>query len=441
MVVQFHKDSIMKTFSILFLLFFLGININAQEISAPEELFEEGRFFFQRRDYKEAVYFFKKLAQKYPQNSNYNFKVGECYLNIPGQEYLAVKYLETAAQNTVPKREYNGRKFNFEKAPLHAYFYLGNAYRADGQLDNALKAYNKFLDSPYFHGNYNLTVVENEIKSCERAKIIQDTPVKLKTQKLGPEINTDYSEFNALKSGDGNTLVFVRGLKFYDAIFYSIKEEGGWSKPININQDVVSDGDYYPTSLNHDGTKMLLVREVDLNSDIYISYLKEGAWTPAKKLQGKVNTQVQETFASFGTSDNIIYFASDRQGGKGGKDIFVSKKETGEVWGKPKNLGKVINSPMDEETPVVCKDGKTLFFSSKSHYNMGGYDIFYSYKNQNKWSIPRNIGYPVNTTRDDLFYIVDNSCLSALFSQIDPETGSSDIYELMVEEPLALPND
>ena len=182
----------MKTLSIL-LAVFISLMSFAQEISNPTELFDEGQYFFHREDYKEALYFFNRLTQKIPGNANYHFKVGECYLNIPGQEHLAVKHFEAAVEKTVPKKEYKDKDFNEESAPLHAYFYLGNAYRIDGQLDEALKAYNRFIDSPYFLNNYNLNVVENEIFSCERAKIIQDSPIKMTTDKL----NLDKNSFTA----------------------------------------------------------------------------------------------------------------------------------------------------------------------------------------------------------------------------------------------------
>lgn len=428
----------MKTLLTLVLLFASLISYS-QEISDPKELYEEAQYFFQREDYKEALYFYKRLIQKTPDNANFNFKVGECYLNIAGQEYLAVSYLKKAVLSIEAKNEYKSYDYNEENAPLHSYFFLGNAFRAAGELDSALTWYAKYIDSPYFHYNYNLGVVEAEVKSCERAKIIQDTPVKIAKSAIDPDINTDYSEFNPLRSKDGNSLIFMRGLKFYDAIFYSVKKEGVWSKPININPDVVSDGDYYPTGVNSDGTKMLLTREADLNADIYISYLKGGSWTKAERLRGKINSAVFETYATFGASDDIIYLVSDRQGGPGGKDIFYSTLGAKDKWSRPKSIGKVINSKEDEDTPVICDDGKTLFFSSESHYNMGRYDVFYSFYEDNTWSIPRNIGSPVNTTRDDVFYIVDETCLSALFSIIDPETGYSDIYSIKLEEPLAKP--
>jgi tetratricopeptide (TPR) repeat protein len=429
----------MKNIQLLIITLVFAIRANAQLSYTPEELFDEGQFFFLRKDYKEALYFFKQLADKNKEHANFNFKTGECYLNIPGLEYKAVPYFQVAIKNTVPKREYDSREFTEDKAPLHAWFFLGNAYRMAGKLDDALKSYFTFMDSPYFLNNYNPGVVEREIKSCERAKIIQDAPLDLVKTPFNESINTSSSEFNPVLSKDGNTLVFVRGLKFYDAVFVSKKTESGWSAPVNINQEIVSDGDYYPTGLNADGTVMLLVREFEDNSDIYYSEFKDFKWTEAKRLPGKINSLMYETYATFGADDNTIFFVSDRSRTRGGKDIFVSKLDSKGDWGSPKNMGKVINTKLDEDTPVICNDGKVLFFSSQGHYNMGGKDIFYTYLEKNKWSVPRNVGYPVSTTRDDLFYMVTNVCSKAIYSIIDPETGLSDLYTIEIKEPLAIP--
>jgi tetratricopeptide (TPR) repeat protein len=429
----------MRSFFICWLFLFNVFFCYAQQEYTSEELFNEGQYFFQRQDYKEAVFFFKQLAEKVPANNNYNFKVGECYLNIPGQEQLAIPYLEKASKKVVPKKEYDSRNFNERSAPLHALFYLGNAYRMAGQLSDALASYNKFLDSPYFYGSYNQNVVEAEIALCERAKIIQDAPIKFTKTLLADSINTSYSEFTPVLSADGQTFLFVRGLKFYDAVFMSKKTADGWSEPYSINPDILSDGDMYPTGINSNGTVLLLVKETDENADIYISYLKDSKWTKAEEIPGKINSLSAESFASFGPDDRTIYFSSDRSGSKGGKDIFYSIQKDDGSWDKPKNIGKVINSEVDEDAPVICNDGKTIFFSSKSHYNMGGYDIFYSNFINKKWSEPKNIGFPINTTRDDVFYIVDNTCKTALYSIINLETGLADIYEIELTKPLAIP--
>lgn len=428
----------MKYLVVLSIVFSLTAAVSAQETVDKNEMFEEGQFFFERTDYKEALYFFKRLVNEDVDNAHFNFKVGECYLNIPGQEHLAVPYFELAAKRTVPKRDYKGKEVSEVHAPLHAYFYLGNAYRMAGELELALVAYNKFIDSPYFYGFYNLGVVEREMKSCERAKIIQDSPIDLVTTKLDEPIASEFTEYNPVLSHDGTKMAFVRGLKFYEAIFVSELIEGKWSKPVNISPEIGSDGDYFPTGLSTDGTVLLMTRMFNGDANIYYSEFNGKVWSKAQKLPGKANTIANETYASFGENDETIYIVSDNKRGRGGKDIWISQKSGDGDWKKAKNMGKVINTELDEETPMICRKNKTLFFSSKGHYNMGGFDIFYT-NQEEEWSIPRNIGYPFNSTRDDLFYTVNPDCNSGYYSVIDLETGLADIYLMQVNSVLAIP--
>ncbi len=414
-------------------------SLRAQESATSEELFDDAQYFFVRKDYKEAVFFFKKLLEVKPNNANFNFKAGECYLNIPGQEHLAVPYFEKACMKTVPKNAYKEREYNESSAPLHAYYYLGNAYRMAEQLESALKAYNKFIDSPYFYGNYNLAIVEQEIKSCERAKIIQDSPIDMSSTLIGEPIGSSFSEFNPAISSDNKTLAFVRGLKFYDAVFVSRWVDNQWSEPVNINPEIGSDGEYYPTGINSDGTLILFVQINTDNSDIFYSQYNGQIWSKLQKLPGKVNTMANESFASFGQDDNTLLLVSNRNGGKGGKDIWISKKSESGLWEKPKNLGKTINTKLDEESPVMCRETGTLFFSSQSHYNMGGFDVFYTNKPYNEWSVPRNLGYPLNTTRDNLNFRVTGKCNTGYYSIIDKDSGVSDIFLIELKSTLSIP--
>jgi hypothetical protein len=409
-------------------------NTVAQTSSGNQEDFNEGQFYFNREEYQDALYFYVKLVEKDSMNANFNFKVGECYLNIPGKEHLAVPYFEKSILKLVPKKKYNKKDFNEKNAPLHAYFYLGNAYRMDNQLNKALDCYAKFLSSPYFYGNYNQEVVEQEMKSCQRAKIIQDAPLDLEKVNLGPAINSIFSEEMPVVSGDGNTLVFIRHLKFYDAVFYSVKSTAGWKESVNIDPEIVSDGDLYPSGLSFDGSKLLLIKKNPDNSSIYISYLRNAVWTKAVPLQDKINTLGDETFASFGPREESIYLSSNRPAGKGDYNIYVSRQSAKGLWGKPKNIGKPINTEYDEQDPIVCDNGGVLFFCSKGQYNMGGYDIFYSILKNGKWTLPVNIGYPINDTRDNMIFYPTNECKQGYMAITDSTGyGESDIYMVTIK--------
>ena len=176
---------------LLLALFFLipGSFLFAQEISDPEELFDEGEFFFLAEEYEEALYYYQTLLQHDSDNANFNFKLGNTYINIPGQEFRAIPYLEKAILNTSIK--YKNRSYKEKRAPHYAYYTLGDAYRMNNELHKALNIYQIFTESDDFEGNYNLDIVEAKIKACERAKIIQDVPINASFSKLDSPINTN----------------------------------------------------------------------------------------------------------------------------------------------------------------------------------------------------------------------------------------------------------
>ncbi|UCH15455.1 MAG: tetratricopeptide repeat protein, partial [Bacteroidales bacterium] len=277
-----------------YLLFFFSIisisfiNVYGQIEEDIEDYFKEGEYFFGRGDYEEAVFNYLKLIEHYPDNSNFNFKAGECYLKIQGKETLAIPFFEKALTNITEKNKYKRKSFEEDKAPLHVYFYLGNAYRINNELDKALEAYNTFVNSPFYFNNYNQVIVENEIKSCERAKIIQDCPTIFDEHLLSENINTEVAESNPVVSGDGKSLVFIRKLKFYDAVFYSVMVDDKWTEPVNINPQIISDGDLYPTSLSFNGNELYLVKRANSNADIYVSYLVDCIWTEATKMSKEI---------------------------------------------------------------------------------------------------------------------------------------------------------
>lgn len=415
-------------------LILLGQSPFAQVITDPEELFSEGEFFFLAEEYEEALYFYLQLLETDPDHPNYNFKVGETYLNIPGREYMAIPYLEKAITNTTIK--YRKRSFKQKKAPHYAYFSLGNAYRINNELDKALRIYEEFTSSDDFEGNYNLDIVENEIRACQRAKMIQDVPIDIKFAKLPPPVNTHSDNTNAVLSGDGNTMIFITELPFYDAIHLSHKVDGSWTEPEVLNPQVGSDGDMYPTCLSYDGKELYMVKRDEDNNDIYRSTLGTEFWSKARPLGPAINTGTHETHASLSADGNTLYFTSARRGGFGGLDIYRSERTASGDWGEAVNLGPIINTESNEETPFLSDDGKQLYFSSEGHFNMGGFDIFFSKLDGNgRWKDPINIGYPINTTGDNLFFYPIGNGRQAYYSRIEREGAHDfDIYQLFIGE-------
>jgi tetratricopeptide (TPR) repeat protein len=400
-------------------------SVFAQFTSEVTEQFNEGEYFLNRSDYKEAAFYFRKIVDRYPDNAHFNFKLGECYLNMAGSEALAIPCLEKAVKHIEAKQKYKQKDIAETHAPLHAYFYLGNAYRMGNRLDDAMKAYSTFINSPFYYGNYNVTIVENEIKSCERAKIIQDNPVNISQDLLDTIINTEADEMNPVISQDENTLLFVRRLKFYDAIFLSTRTGNQWSQPVNLNPLIRSDGDMFPSCLSSDGNELYLVKTNGTRKEIWVATRQNTTWTPAVRLNNYINTSAGETSPSISSDGKTLYFVSNRKGGLGGTDIYYSRKEN-QGWGKARNLGKMINTAFDEESPCIINNDSLLYFSSKGHFSMGGYDIFSTSIAGGKWSDPVNIGYPLNNTSDNTSYKAAQGGKAGYYSRMGMEGSTSE---------------
>lgn len=403
-----------------------------QQKITPAEALADGDYFYYAEDYSEALYNYLKLVNTDLITPNIRFKIGMCYLNIQGEEPNAIPFLEEAVKKTTPR--YKKRSPKETLAPEYALFYLGQAYRVNNELDKALDAFNSFLSVPGFENKYNLNEVMNEIKACEKGKIIQDIPVNVKMINLGPVINSPVSNYNPVISPDESVLVFMSELKFYNGIFISHKKSGKWTEPENITPQVGSDGDVVPTSISSDAKTIYLVKGEGDDRDIYESHYDGTFWTKLKPLNDLINSGKAESHASISTDGKTLYFSSNRRGGFGGLDIYKSELQSNGDWGAPQNLGDVINTPFNEETPFISSDNSILYFSSQSHYNMGGYDIFYSRKNKNKkWSDPVNIGYPVNTTGDNLFYApVGNGSVGYMSRITEDGYGKQDIYRIEI---------
>lgn len=425
----------MKGFaSALFLLFSVTFLAKGQIGQEHRETWLEAESYFLFEEYADALVYYQQLNRYYPDNDNINFKIGVCLLNDPFRKEESIAWLEKAVQNTDPK--YKEDSYRETKAPTEAYFYLGNAYRINNQLDTAISTYRKFkeIGDP---GVYDFDLVDKQIESCEHAKELMGDPVDFDMVNLGDRINSRFSDVNPVISGDRTKMVFLQKQAFTDAFFYSEKTDGQWSYPRILNPDLLLDVDdfAYPTGLSWDGTVLLLYKSDDYNGNIYVSRNTDGRWTPPEKLSDNINTKYWESHACFSRDGKTLYFTSNRKGSNGGLDIYMSHyDEEEQEWGKATNLGKTINSPYNEESPYISADGRTLYFSSYGHYNMGGYDIFYStLDDRGKWTEPVNLGYPINTTDDDQFYEASGDAFHAYLSKVSPDGyGRTDIYAIEI---------
>jgi outer membrane protein OmpA-like peptidoglycan-associated protein/Tol biopolymer transport system component len=274
-------------------------------------------------------------------------------------------------------------------------------------------------------------------------------PVPFDVNQLGPAINSADDEYWPSLTVDGQILFFTRLIRRDDPapksnqfvqedIFNSQLIENCWqeSHPVSSLNSNENEG---AQSISADGRMLFYTacnRPDGMGScDIYYSILRSGKWSEPFNAGKPVSSVDWDAQPSFSIDGRTIYFSSNRKGGKGGMDIWKCDllKFTANgaaIWGYPVNLGDSINTPGNEMSPFIHSDGKTLYFASNHWPGMGGSDIFHSRMlDQKTWSKARNMGYPINTFKDEMGLVVDASGANAYFSSDRPGSQGKDIYE------------
>jgi hypothetical protein len=404
--------------------------LTAQVNRTLQDIFIEAEYFFMNEDYPDALPYYLQLYEKVPGNSNIAFRIGACYLNIDGKKNLSIDFLEVATKN-LSARQVEG-SITQTAAPYDALYDLGRAYLINYQFDKASETFTRYKGTLLPDDRANIDFINKNIESCETAKELLNKPVTFVAENLGKPVSTEESEFYPVISSDGKSLAFMVSEKFYDAIMFSSLVNDKWSTPVNITPELESDGDMYISCLASDGNTLYLSKDDNLNSDIFISKFDGIRWGRTIKLNKNINTRYWESHGFVSSNGNQLIFASDRPGGFGGLDLYISTMVNGE-WGPAVNLGPQVNTQFNEDRPFLVNNGKTLYFCSQGHLNMGGHDIFRSeLQSNNLWSKPQNLGYPVNTPDDNVFFMPIGNGKTGYYSIFKESGGygNEDIYRI-----------
>jgi OmpA-OmpF porin, OOP family len=330
-------------------------------------------------------------------------------------------------------------------------FYLAECAFMQTQYEKALPLYERFLKQS--HANSNLiTQSTQQVKNAKFAAkgILQ--PIKLIPNPLPNGINTPGEEANAITSADNNSIIWYAhrsectGGQQADVQY----QYGADLFVINMNEAnvILPFGQSINTAV-HEKEHFLTADRLQLyfarhplnagkeyNCDIFLSQRLNNQWQTPKPLPPSINSPFCDSWPTFSAEGQNLYFASDRPGGFGGYDIWVSQRK-GEDWSQPLNLGPTINTPGDEFDPFIDKNVNFLYFSSNFHAGFGGFDIFRSQKLQQKWATPQNIGYPLNTPYDEMDWFIDSDEKNCYFNSNRPGgLGMNDIYSFQLPKYL-----
>ncbi|MFZ2286493.1 MAG: tetratricopeptide repeat protein [Bacteroidales bacterium] len=421
----------MKRFALLLFILSMGCIARAQDNIRLQEAFYEAEYFMMRGDYSDALPYYQGIYAAMPENASIAFRLGLCYLNIPGSKNQAIEYLEKASQNITAK--YREGSLRQTEAPYESLFFLGDAYRINYMFEKAKEAYSIYRETLLPSDIENIMFVDQQIAACNNAPALMATPVKFTVETVDNILNDSNENFFPVVSSDGKSIAFMTSMKFYDAIMFSRMIRNEWTAPVNITPQLESDGDHYVSYISNSGDMMLLSKDDNINSDIWISRSDGSTWEPARKLKKEINTKYWEAHGFITEDGNTMIFSSDRPGGFGGLDLYTSKLGSDGEWGKPVNMGPEINTPFNDDRPFLVKNGTVLFFASQGHYNMGGYDVFRSDMQYNGlWSKPVNLGYPLNGPDDNIFFCPAEGGKSGYLSLEgrDDGAGKADIYRI-----------
>lgn len=431
------------------------LSLLAQNVEFDKNLFKE-----QKTEFKEAVknievgdeYYFSQPMARYPQampyyeaankfnpnNGELNFKIGMCYLNS-NLKFKALSYFEKAY------------KLKPDVSP-DIHFYLGKGSQLAKEWDKAIAEYELYKKSANPKESADLIAqATKKSAECASGKKLQASPIRVWIDNMGGNVNTDAPEYGMIMNADATEIYFTSRRpnttgggkdeyinEWFEDIYTSKRVNGAWTPALNVGAPLNTKGHDATVALSPDGSKMIIYLDDNGDGNLYESLKKNDVWGKPKKLDDDICSPYHESSAWYSSDGKKLYFISNRplEGKKGApkdKDIYVASWNAEKKrWDNVTRLPETINSKYEEDGVFLHPDGKTMYFSSQGHTSMGGYDVFYSVLQDNgSWSAPVNVGYPVNTPDDDVFFVVSASGKNAYMTSFREDGfGEKDLYKI-----------
>lgn len=390
---------------------------------------KEGDAAQESGDNKTALNSYLQAYKLNPNNASLNYKIGVQYLRSD-YPHKCLSYFETAYKLD-------------PKVDKDILFSLGVANQENLKFDEATDFYSKFRatlepSSPL------IAKVDRRLYECANGKEFVANPVDVKISSVSKILNSSSPDFAPVISADEKVMIFTSrrpgstgGLldetgQYYEDIYIAKKVNGQWGAPQNIGSSINTDGHDASIALSADGSELFIYKDDGAGDIYYCKQRSDGSWSKPLPIEGSVNSRsFYENAAAVSPDGTTLFFASNREGGYGGLDLYMVQMNDKGFWGKPTNLGDVINTPEDDEGPFMDFDGVTLYFSSRAHKGMGGYDIFKTVfdSTRNQWIEPINMGYPINSADDDIYFVLSGDGSHGYYaSSKDEGVGEKDIY-------------
>jgi outer membrane protein OmpA-like peptidoglycan-associated protein/tetratricopeptide (TPR) repeat protein len=406
----------------------------------PGNNYDQGKSLYDKKSYTEAIPYFEACLNSDPANQDALYLVGLCYRYTNLNEKAITAFNSLAAINP----EY------------WAWFYYeaGIAYDQLKQYENSVNMYEAFIwrfpgkpqNAIYFHQAKYKILYAKEQKALQALPKVMKDPVR-----LSDAVNTTYDDYMPALDPTGRKLYFTSqrvggtddekaDAKEGDEDIYFIElKDNAWSTPKLLPEPLNSGSNEGAACFSADGQVMVYTacgRDDGMGScDLYISTLEGEKWTKPLNIGNIVNKDAWDSQPTMSYDGSKIIFASSRNDGYGDEDLYMIEKNIFGEWGPAMNLGGIVNTPFSDSSPFLSQDGKTLYFGSIGHPGYGGIDLFKTTLENGKWSIPVNLGKPLNTEGDDRYFTIGGSGEKGYFAS-NKQTGNLDLYEIEIPEDM-----
>ncbi len=394
----------LKVFWLLLAFFCFTSATLAQEDYRPRKgsvkFYEKGLQAIRDRDFQAGLFYYKKAIIKDPLYTAPYLRIASAY-NLLRDLDSAYRYYDLYFQLSDP-----------EKLTNRELFFLAELYFEHGQYETAgrLARLGKAKDDTWGKDVGKVKLVRNIDFSLQSQHEENPHLVEL----LPNQVNRYYSQYFPALTINGESLIFTArkgpGQRDDEDLVIAHLKNGQWEPAASISSSINSRFNEGACSISADGRSLILTSCEEGRSygscDLFIATKQGDKWSSPRNLGSRVNSAYWESQPSLSADGRTLYFSSNRSGGRGQRDIWVTNKE-GNIWTEARNLGSIINTELDETTPYIHSNDQTLFFSSEGHIGFGGFDLYLSEKLDSNWTTPVNLGYGVNDYKDQLSLIVN----------------------------------
>ncbi len=386
--------------------------------------------------YKQALDYYLQAFEYNEDHAGLNYLIGACYLQTSSKR-KAMEYMKNA--------------YFIDESLPDILYWRGVSYQHNHEFKKAISDYEDYLQSLDTRKLQKVKMkVDKRIDECNVGIELMKKPVRCFIDNLGEGVNTEAPEYSPVFFLEDSVLYFTsrrenttggrmnhENMMYFEDVYKSHAVNGVWGEAEQMGKPINTKHNDAAVDISPEGREICIYRGYKGKGNLYNSQYKDGKWNRMQKMNKINKKKYRESSVSVSKDSLTLYFISDRKKGKGGKDIWFSyRTQNGERWQKPENL-TAANSKYDEETVEISADGRTLFFSSKGHDTMGGYDIFKIHRNDDgTWTEPQNLGYPINTPDDDVFFMLTQDENFGYFAADRKDSyGDKDIYQVIFLGP------